>query len=434
MIPTILTMSKSGVSTMGIDQPEGGTTGNWYLLFDDPTSTVTSFDVRYRQRTRLLSSDVVGAWGEWSTYTETIALSNYAGYVGVRQSTHAFAFTGLSNTTGGYDYLELELQVREAGGTWSASNVAKVRLKPTIAVTFSQTATNSFSLAVTGDWTRNNNRIGINRIYAGSTSGAIILSGWKYVGSVPADGAISVPSDWFKTVPGRGQTIVVTGEYTTCDGAKVTFSQSTSVTWVYCNTPVIALDPDDTNGRLGVTVIDAGDKSQTITSCTVSIVGGYSIPVTIGTKAWYPVPPLDVDVTVIAQAASASGAMAQATATSKVNAKGICWFNFGDDSLAMIYNRDRSIDSSGKREYFEVDSGTRKVFYGAALNKTITEKGALLVTDSAVSDVEALSEYAGDVYYRVPAGEIRKVSIDSVAISQASPKYYNATIQMTEVQ
>ena len=144
MIPSIITLSKSGLSTMGIDQPEGGTTGDWYLLFRDDSSNVSSYEIRYRERTRLVTSDSMGEWGAWTAYTETISISDYSGYTGIRRSTHVFAYTTLTNST--YDYLELELQVRQSGGTWSPSKVAKVRLKPTISVALTQTATDTYSL------------------------------------------------------------------------------------------------------------------------------------------------------------------------------------------------------------------------------------------------------------------------------------------------
>ena len=406
-----------GISQSFLDQPEGGTTGDWSLLFSDPSSTVDSFELRYRTRWRAVTSESMGDWGAWTSWTETIA-ETWQG----RRSAHPVSFDSLAAASGN-DYGEIEFQVREAGGQWSSSELFPIRLVPTMSFALSQVGNDTYTLDTTTAWTRHDTRVSIQEMKVGSTR---IFNGWKHYTGIPAGGYVTIPASDFDTRPKRGDTVVIRGEYRTRDGAIKGFTASSTVTWSECNTPIIVLDPDTENSRVGITVTDAGDKSAAIESVVVYLDNGSDIdvvPATLGQKVWHNVPPYDITLTYTALAQASSGALAQASASTSIASNGRLTFSWGDGLsriLSLRANLDWESDFSSEREYYEVAEGLPKVFFGDADSHVANIDGDFIYPYGR-SEVEELAHYKrGKVVYRAAYGERRLLSIDGARMRDAS--------------
>jgi hypothetical protein len=452
VIPVNLALSKSSSDTSNLKDhfeiPEGGST-TVYVAFLD-SSTVDDFQLRRRVQKRDKTSESFDEWGEWSEWEETLSVRPG----GLRLSQTAISMSSEDINPQGFDAAIWEFQVREFDSEeeeeigWSQSLFAKVLFAPTIALSCSLPDVSTVQVGISSSWQRNDSSISIENILIGNATGpsalpSLLSDPTKTIEltRLVANGSGKFSVFNFKRHPINNEYLTFVYRFSTCDGELEGLRYTpVQVSFSAANTPILSLVPYPEEGRIQITVTDAGDKGKPLTAASILMLDGQGgmdlLPIQIGVPTFHRVPPLDVNITYQAIVTAAGGTRATVTQTTKIDSGGRLWFNWGEtlaDSMAL----DASIAWNGsmarKKVYFEPAEGLPKVFHGKGRTNTFTVSGEVLYPRNR-DDFESIAD-ATKVIFREPYGKRRTVSIDSVDPSDSAANIQtNVSINITEVQ
>ena len=443
MIPSGLTLATSTTATTfttNIPVFDGATTTRYLVFYD--TAMANTFTMRKRERFRPSDSDEFGAWGDWSEWTETMAAEGN----GLRRSLTPITWSpDTLSPLADNDRTQVEFQVKESGGEWSASLITGAGWWPSIGISATLNAASSISLTLdTGAYIRNGSTLTILDIKQGSTTDplsalpSMLKSKPLIFDGLEPNATRDIPLSAFALYPGNNTYMTVGFRFTMQGGHLSDYIVPVLVTYTASNTPTVVLVPNHDAGTVSITVTDAGG-TKPITGCSALMLGGMGdfdlIPLTVGAAATHYVPPLGKKITYQIIAVASDGSRKIVEASTTVKSGGRNWFNWGanySESMELRANVEWDVQHSRDKTYFKPYEGLPKVFH-AKTKETDGAASAVVFSKTYHAKAESLTA-AEKVVYRDPNGNRRVISIDSTSIKAGAKRVYlNIGIKFTEV-
>lgn len=272
-------------------------------------ASISTYQVRYRTRTRLAGAEWLSEWSSWKSIADDSTGFDGWGTVGAANVTaqkngeYCFAPYEVSfDNSSTYDRTDIQFSVRCWSANWGVSNAPAHGGEYTWTVTtLRQVAISTIGAYLTPD--------GIQITYdsTGTQDGNAITvesSAWgTYSATGPADGSVLVPNLYVTAIPKSGDQLDVTLRMTTPDGLAV--SRTVTATVAY----------EGTHGS-GLTL--SATVSGTIATVTANVAGasawlmveeghGTRFVALQGQSPWKVAPPLGVPWKVYASATTQSG-------------------------------------------------------------------------------------------------------------------------------
>lgn len=410
--------------TAGSDSGTALNANNIETIYPSFICSGTDYQVRYRERTRMISKPISG-WGAWKSIADGTTANSGWGDIGsancvTPNTARKYTPTGISvtqinNTT--IDYSEIQIESRRFESDYNNtqglyahgnSNTALIRMawKPTLTITSAEFSPSGMSIAYTSDYKRDGNTITVKSITSGNN---ILCNGYSFT-SCPYTGTVTVPISALEYIPDDGAQIVTNVEIMT--DASYSKAYLTSTISYNVNRGITVTPEYKYNDNLTLTAKVTATSSD---HCYILING--SLTECDGSSGSFTViPPLNTPYSIMITSSDGTN-WGMHTDTNKIlNFYGYVW-NWGDSIAVIKYNKDEKpavTDDQATDNTEEITTGRSRPVYrfGKSIVRKLTVEGVYTdtVEHGTSKDMDALCN-ANHTIFRNSKGEMYNTAI-----------------------